>query len=663
MKLKLQDYAFDIKYLEGAKLKVSDALSRLYIEEKHKITDLIPLNFLLHMAEPFIHLQYIDNANELYGHKAITTKIRLRQDPGTKCQKKQTEPAGPIVLTTKQHDKSFVTVKSKARKTPKDDNSPQIQDIVALSPQRIQETITNNLVNPELKTLFEINSDKEVITAIKDPDDGMLVKQRPVSMAPEKVTIYQCHIPHQVEIDRALAELCSKVIRQLVVNFETTDLIREYGRSMRFKDIYSYIARDKLPGSQQVQRRVLGKSANYIVANKLLFKLEKLKEGKEWYYHPVLVIPEKLEANIFHMYHNSLFACHQGLWKTFLTIQNKFFVSNLFAKLCMYIEACSMCQRIKPKQDRNKPYYGYIPKDYLPLEHLAVDIKYMPDGFDSFKYIVLTTCEHTYFIFAIPTKERDARSISDELIHRVFTISGPPQFLSVDKDRALTGQVITALLQSMNCSMQIISPWNHGSSKAERQIQTIGNMITKHLIGKGTTRPLYASVAAYAMNTFASKALQGFTPFELVFTRKLRDLSSVQFKPLADYPIEICSYVELLMKRAEFIRTLQLDWRNEQIRDKRLLNEMFSNVHRFIKGDIVYALAPSATNLEPGKHKFRMDFIGPLAVSEVLDDTHYKLQLVTTMQDILPGIWHINRLKPGAEITPEGVAKSKVMLM
>ena len=71
--LKLQDYAFDIKYLEGAKLKVSDALSRLYTEEKHKITDIIPLNFLLHTEEPFIHLQNIDNANELYAHKTITT--------------------------------------------------------------------------------------------------------------------------------------------------------------------------------------------------------------------------------------------------------------------------------------------------------------------------------------------------------------------------------------------------------------------------------------------------------------------------------------------------------------------------------------------------------------------------------------------------------------
>ena len=75
-----------------------------------------------------------------------------------------------------------------------------------------------------------MNSNKGVITSIKEPDSGMLAKQRLILMVPEKVTIYWCHIPQQVEIDRALTELRSKVIRQLVVNFETADLIREYDR-------------------------------------------------------------------------------------------------------------------------------------------------------------------------------------------------------------------------------------------------------------------------------------------------------------------------------------------------------------------------------------------------------------------------------------------------
>ena len=94
-------------------------------------------------------MQYIDSANELYTHKAINTQIRLRQDSGVKHQKKQLVPAGPIVLTVKQHDKSRVTVKSKARKTTKGDKPPQIQDMMALPPQRMQETVTNNLINPD----------------------------------------------------------------------------------------------------------------------------------------------------------------------------------------------------------------------------------------------------------------------------------------------------------------------------------------------------------------------------------------------------------------------------------------------------------------------------------------------------------------------------------
>ena len=99
-------------------------------------------------------------------------------------------------------------------------------------------------------------------------------------------------------------------------------------------------------------------------------------------------------------------------------------------------------------------------------------------------------------------------------------------------------------------------------------------MITKQLQGTSSTWPLYASVTAYAMNTFASKALQGFSPFELVFARKPHDLTSVQFKPLSKYAIPLREYVELLMKRAEFICKLQMNWKIEQVSDKRLTNEM-----------------------------------------------------------------------------------------
>ena len=63
----------------------------------------------------------------------------------------------------------------------------------------------------------------------------------------------------------------------MVVNIETADLITEYDKSICFKDVYNYILHDKLPGNANTQKKIAGKAANYIVANQLLFKIEKVK--------------------------------------------------------------------------------------------------------------------------------------------------------------------------------------------------------------------------------------------------------------------------------------------------------------------------------------------------------------------------------------------------
>ena len=67
----------------------------------------------------------------------------------------------------------------------------------------------------------------------------------------------------------------------------------------------------------------------------------------------------------------------------------------------------------------------------------------------------------------------------------------------------------------LNCRLKVISPYNHGSSKRERQIKMISNIIVKHLWDKGQMWPLFATIAAYAMNTFTSEALSSFSPFQL----------------------------------------------------------------------------------------------------------------------------------------------------
>ena len=204
--------------------------------------------------------------------------------------------------------------------------------------------------------------------------------------------------------------------------------------------------------------------------------------------------------------------------------------------------------------------------------------------------------------------------------------------------------------------MQVISPWNHGSSKAEWQIQTIGNMINKHLMQKGAAWPLYSAVSAYTMNTFASTALQGLSPFELVFARKPRHLTSFKIPRINTFPTEYKEFFQLLMEKAKMYRNMDLEWRTLQSLELTEKNKMMTYIEAFKPNDLVYLLAPYSSSLQSSAQKFRQDYVGPLAIDTKLDDTHYLLKDVTGRT--LPGDFYINCIKRAKEITPEGPAET-----
>ena len=98
---RLNRYTFDLKYLEGSKLKVSDALSRLYSEEKHKISDVIPLNFLLHFTDYQLHKESDHLANKLYAHKRTKLSPKTRRNYDGQVKHKPVDRYEPLGITKK----------------------------------------------------------------------------------------------------------------------------------------------------------------------------------------------------------------------------------------------------------------------------------------------------------------------------------------------------------------------------------------------------------------------------------------------------------------------------------------------------------------------------------------------------------------------------------
>ena len=203
---KLKKYTFDLKYMEGSKLKVSDALSRLYSEEKHKISNVIPLNFLLHFTDHKINTECDQLAVKLYTHKRlpITNKGRTKYDRKAKHKPVKRYEAG------KDKENKMATAVA-------DINNSRYQ--VAL--QQTQSLVDINSENPLKKldcidkplTIKQDQEWKQVMNTIRTVPLKMYTPQHLAIPMQDRLSVFRKHIPKQKEIDALLKETYSKTKR------------------------------------------------------------------------------------------------------------------------------------------------------------------------------------------------------------------------------------------------------------------------------------------------------------------------------------------------------------------------------------------------------------------------------------------------------------------
>ena len=152
------------------------------------------------------------------------------------------------------------------------------------------------------------------------------------------------------------------------------------------------------------------------------------------------------------------------------------------------------------------------------------------------------------------------------------------------------------------------------------------------------------------MNTFASEALSGLSPFQLVFLRDPSDLTSLSFPKIDTIPVKYREYYNLLLARAQLVGNLLLEWRTKQALEYKSRVKRFRNEEIFQDNQMVYLLAPHASALQTNTMKFKQDFIGPLFIDTALDKTQYMLKDATGL--LLDGTYHMSHIKKGSACTP-----------
>ena len=203
---------------------------------------------------------------------------------------------------------------------------------------------------------------------------------------------------------------------------------------------------------------------------------------------------------------------------------------------------------------------------------------------------------------------------------------------------------------------------NHGSNKAERYIRTLNDILCKNLSGVGISWAIVCVTIMLGYEFSSISCLLDFLHMRWFTIRPPPDLFNFDFDPeKTGLKIDTKNYLELMKQRKEIMDKIIIS-RKKYETESKLVREMrkFPDAHGYAIGDLVMIYHETGSVLHSASNKLKRNWIGPLTIQAILDDTHYLVSDWTGQ--LLPKQIHFNRLKPYVmnlgKINEEGILET-----
>ena len=184
----------------------------------------------------------------------------------------------------------------------------------------------------------------------------------------------------------------------------------------------------------------------------LLFKLTTIPARES----ALLAIPEMCADKIITLYHSNLFAGHQWVIKTYLTINDRFFIPNLMHCLRSYIKGCHICQLNRKDKVPGRQLQTRINLNYRPLSRLSMDLKVMPRSHRGDRYILCVIDEVTNYIITAPIKQSKSEEVGETLINSVFSKYCVLDYMIMDLDSAFMSSLMNYLFKRLGIRIKTV---------------------------------------------------------------------------------------------------------------------------------------------------------------------------------------------------------------
>ena len=449
---------------------------------------------------------------------------------------------------------------------------------------------------------------------IRIPTEEDFVLPPPLENLLDKAKMAYKFLPKQGDIDRLIAKINKKVLRDTNLCVDLRDLKAAYLTSPHFRDIYLYLLQNRMPLGNGASKRLDQNARNYLILDGLLFKILENGEGN---LDTVLCIPTSKVHILLNAYHSSILGGHTGITKCYHTISQRFYCSNLAENLRAYITGCHVCQLFKKGKDLKRPYQKRKNFNVPAMTKISIDIKQMPAN-KGYSQILVLLCEVTNYMVALPLMSTRTPHILDAFQRGYLAYFGPPTHIICDQDPAFTSSLMEAFVTQLNIKIVLVSPTNHQSLQAEHGIKSLSGLLVKHL----STVWSWHSVLPYSMlcyNGYSSPNLNGYSPYELVFGHKMTLSHELEIKVDTVVSGTFKDYYEKIKKNLQYMGDRLQKFRSQRLD---LLNKD-RECQAFEVGQIVYMFQARGSIVETGSRKIRCNYIGPLVIFKAVGPNQF----------------------------------------
>lgn len=204
------------------------------------------------------------------------------------------------------------------------------------------------------------------------------------------------------------------------------------------------------------------KVTNYGIHQRLLvFKPPKTQKKR-------VVIPKALRPMLLKYHHTSILGGHLGTNKTYRKMAQQFYWPNLRNDVSHYVQVCEECQLAKPPRNIHIGMQASQPAT-RPWETIHID--YVgPLIRSSQGNIGLLSIIDTFskFVFLLPVKKIIAELTVFLLVHNIFSLFGPPQFIVSDNHSVFVSKLFKDMCFSWGVKHRRTSPYHPQASHVER---------------------------------------------------------------------------------------------------------------------------------------------------------------------------------------------------